>query len=144
MKTTTKLTAIILLIAMVAVFMASCAGSADAKIVGSWKEESTQLIQTFKEDGTLVLSYDLAGAENFAISGTYKANGKVLNIDITVEGESQKGRSDYKIENDVLTITDPDGSQLVLKKMATMVDAGTAAASHDPNDGGDHEGHDHE
>ena len=86
MKTTTKILAGLLVIAMMTVLFASCGGG--QSIVGKW--EASVMTYEFKGDGTYTVS--VAGVTS--TEGTYKVEGGKLyfdnlgGIDYTVKGDS--------------------------------------------------------
>ncbi|MBQ3265593.1 MAG: hypothetical protein IJH07_07430 [Ruminococcus sp.] len=101
--------ALTLCVILAALSFTACGGSKPA-IVGSWEsDEASGVIYTFNEDGT----GSLAG-EGYEMTLTYTL--KDDTISFTYNGGSEVQTFNYKIENNVLSIIDPEGGTITYSK----------------------------
>lgn len=90
---------VVLVVAVVGVFLIAGCGSKKDPIVGKWAYSGDSFIFTFNEDKTG--SYDISGEiKKF----TYEIKDGKLSI--LYDGDTDPFVTDYKIENNVLTIKD--------------------------------------
>lgn len=120
MKKFTKIIALVLVSAMLALLFVGCgsgSGSSNS-IVGKWeiKEEaegmSVSMVFEFKANGDLAMTSEMNGSELASQKGTYKVDGD--QITVTLEGEDPE-TSTFSISGDKLTISD-GGSEIVLTR----------------------------
>jgi hypothetical protein len=118
----TKIIAIVCTLVVLLGVLSSCGGKTDPEVYGEWTDSSGSIIYNFKEDGTLDLKAAASGLESPVINGTFSTSGKNITIELEIDGAKQRGRSEYLIENGTMTITDPDGTAMVLTKNGTAAD----------------------
>ena len=103
---------------VVALMMSFAACSAEQKIVGTWKNETTALgltvetTYTFREDGTGTMTTILVPGLEF----TYKVSGDVLTITTSVLGVGGSAEYEMVYEKDTMTMTS-SGESLTLTKV---------------------------
>ena len=104
-----SLLAITLCVVLAALTFTACGGS-KSPIVGSWEsDEAAGVIYTFNEDGTGALK-----GEGYEISYTYTVKDDTLTL---VYSDSNSEQTfNYKIENNVLSITDSNGATITYTK----------------------------
>ena len=91
------------------------------KIVGKWEvtksggDTPVDTLVDFQKDGkmTAVLNQD---GKDLKLTGTYKFDGKKLNVDLTLGDEKIEREFTVKFKSDELELTNPDGKVDTLKK----------------------------
>lgn len=101
--------ALALCVVLAALSFTACGGS-KSPVVGSWEsDEAAGVIYTFNEDGTGTLA-----GEGYEVTLTYTL--KDDTISFTYNGGSEVQTFNYKIENNALSIIDPEGSTITYTK----------------------------
>jgi len=90
--------------------LVACGDSDGGDIVGTWYHDgNSDEYMTFKSNGTVIIGDDETGRE---IKSEYEVDGD----NITLKYQGQELVSRFKISGDTLTIIDPDGSTMELKR----------------------------
>lgn len=108
---TMKITACVLLAAMLLSVMVSCVGGS-ASIVGKWVAtvEGIETSFEFKPDGTGKM-----GAMGIDLDITYKADASKITVTMSMMGEEETTEFTYKLEGNKLSLT-ADGETVVYTK----------------------------
>lgn len=106
-----SLLAITLCVVLAALAFTACGESKSASpLVGSWEsDEAAGVIYDFKDDGTGALK-----GEGYEMSFTYTVKDDTLTFVYT--GSDSEQTFNYKIENNVLSIIDPEGATITYTK----------------------------
>lgn len=119
MKKFTKIIALVLVSAMLALLFVGCGSGSSNSIVGKWeiKEEaegiSASMVFEFKANGDLAMTSEMNGSEIMSQEGTYKVEGD--QITVTLEGEDPE-TSTFSISGDKLTISDGSSDIVLTRK----------------------------
>ncbi len=114
MKGASKL--LVLAMAIVAILLCGCRSDGSESIVGRWRTWDGLFRVEFSADGEVI--YDIEDTPEYIphiVRGTYQIiSGDKLLIDIAHE---QSGEYSFKVEGDVLQLTDASGARAVYHRM---------------------------
>lgn len=103
------------LLLVCAATLASCPGTSDRDLVGSWRNWDSSFYIVFSADGTVRYDLDYTSEELWTmIDGTYRVIAEdEIYIDIDHE---ETGEYHYLIEGDVLQLTNDSGTRMVFSR----------------------------
>ncbi len=109
MKKMISIVALTLCVILAALSLTACGGSKSA-LVGSWEsDEAAGVVYSFNDDGTGNLK-----GEGYDMTFTYTEKDDTLSF--TYTGSSEVQTFNYKIEDNVLSIIDPEGGTITYTK----------------------------
>jgi len=95
--------------------LASCQGTSDPDLFGSWRNWDSGFFIVFSADGTVRYDLDLTSEELWTmLEGTYRVISED-EIDIDIDHEVS-GTFRYIIEGDVLQLTNDPGGRMVFRR----------------------------
>ena len=119
MKKFTKIIALVLVSAMLALLFVGCGKGGDGSIVGKWEylEEGVSMIFNFKANGDFEMSVEGEGIGEMTLGkGTYTVNGDKLAMTLEGDEEAEVQNATFSVSGNKLTIDDGEEALTLTRK----------------------------